>query len=68
LASIARKQGVDPSDIEIWFGDEAASVRRTRSPVAEPDAAAVLQHLQISAPPLPTSSAPSVPKRARQSA
>ncbi len=23
LASIARKQGVDPNDIEIWFGDEA---------------------------------------------
>jgi transposase len=45
-----------------------ASARRTRSPAAGPDAAAVLRRPRISAPPPPTSSAPSAPKRARPSA
>lgn|SRR5574337_173015 len=44
------------------------SDRRTRSPAAGPSAAAAPQRRRTSAPPRPTSSAPSVPRKARRSA
>jgi hypothetical protein len=49
VAEVAREKG-KPAATGVWFGDEAGLVRRTRSPVAGPGAAAILQLLPISAP------------------
>ena len=67
VAAIARRRDLDPSDLEIWFGDEARIgqknkiTRRWAKRGSRPSAP-----LTSGLPP-PTSSVPSVPRKARSS-
>ena len=66
LDEIAREQGVEPGDIEVWLATRPGSARRTRSRAAGPRRAHARPPRTTSALRRPTSSAPSARRTARR--
>jgi len=65
LDEIAREKGVDPASIEIWFADEARIGQKNKTTRRWAKRGTRPRPQTTSAPLRPTSSAPSVPRRAR---